>query len=233
MSSSNTWSHRLRVLNRIVSKRIYRFFGNRNLRWQPHSFYSIKAGYHHSISAEDFDDTPNKDEWQRSVYELALSKAGTMDNPSILDIGCGSAYKLINMFSHYHTTGVEVEPTYSWLQQQYPGKEWVLFDDAVPAALKGDLVICSDVIEHIANPDDLMEFLEDIPFRYLVISTPERDLVAGKEDFGPPANTAHFREWNGAEFRNYLRRWFTLEEHLVLDDKSVTQVAICSKTVER
>lgn len=233
MSSANSWKHRLRVLNRVASKKFYRLFGNRNLRWQPHSFYSIKPGYHHAISAEDFDDTPNKDEWQRSVYELALSKAGTMENPSILDIGCGSAYKLINMFSQYHTTGVEVEPTFSWLQQQFPDKEWVLFDDAVPAALNGDLVICSDVIEHIANPDDLMEFLEDIPFRYLVISTPERDLVAGKQDFGPPANTAHFREWNGAEFRNYLRRWFILEEHLVLDDKSITQVAICSKKVEQ
>lgn len=229
MSSTNSRKHRLHVLSRIAAKKFYRLLGNRNLRWQPHSFYSIKPGYHHAVSAEDFDDTPNKDEWQRSVYELALAKAATLENPSILDLGCGSAYKLINMFGQYHTTGVEVEPTYSWLKQQYPQREWVLFEEADPAALKADLVICSDVIEHIPNPDDLMEFLEDVPFRLLVISTPERDLVAGEKDFGPPANTSHFREWNGAEFRNYLRRWFKVEEHHVLSDKSITQVAVCSK----
>ncbi len=221
----------MRVLNRIVPKKFYRLFGNRNMRWQPHSFYSIKPGYHHAISAEDFDDTINKDEWQRSVYELALAKASAMDQPSILDIGCGSAFKLVNMFGRYKITGVEVEPTFSWLKQQYPQHEWALFDETDPASLEGDLVICSDVIEHIPNPDDLMEFLEDIPFRLLVISTPERDLEAGKKDFGPPANTAHYREWNGAEFRNYLRRWFNVDEHHVLHDKSITQVAVCSPKI--
>ena len=226
MSSANNWKHRIYVLNRVMSKKFYRFFGNRNMRWQPHSFYSIKPGYHHAISAEA---TINKDELQHSVYELALTRATGMNNPSILDIGCGSAYKLVHMFSQYKIAGVEVEPAFSWLKQQYPQHVWTLFDEAVPTALKGDLVICSNVVEHLANPDDLMEFLEDIPFQYLVISTPERDLVAGEKDFGPPANTAHFREWNGAEFRNYLRRWFKVEEHHILQNKCVTQVAICSK----
>jgi hypothetical protein len=104
-----------------------------------------------------------------------------------------------------------------------------LFDEAEASKLKADLVICADVIEHLDNPDDLLDFIDDIDFRLLIISTPERDGQAGKNDFGPPENTSHYREWNAVEFKNYLRQWFVVKDQVIFTTKSITQVVICEK----
>ena len=196
---------------------------------QPQELFNIKKGYHHASAAAAFDDTGNKDEWQREVYELALECMQHNNFHSILDVGCGSAYKLVKMPGNYETTGIEVEPTYSWLCKKYPGKKWLLFDNTDPSTLQTDLVICADVIEHIANPDDLLHFLDAIQWRTLIISTPERDTVAGKKDYGPPRNTSHYREWNAKEFRNYISSSFNITDQRIFSGQSATQVCICKK----
>jgi 2-polyprenyl-3-methyl-5-hydroxy-6-metoxy-1,4-benzoquinol methylase len=228
-SALQVWKHRFFILRRMAAARLYRLAGKRNARWQPQALFSIKPGYHHATAVEAFDDTDNKDEWQRPVYELAAGMAQSLPNPSILDVGCGSAWKLVHLLGQYRIAGIEVAPTWQWLQQQYPQHQWWLFDDTDPYQLEADIVICSDVVEHIDNPDNLMDFLEGISFRYLIISTPERDGASGKNDYGPPVNTAHYREWNEVEFRNYVRRWFNIQEQHIFDDRSITQVIICTK----
>ncbi|OQP40147.1 hypothetical protein A4D02_14540 [Niastella koreensis] len=215
---------------RITRRNFYKLLGRLNIYLQPRQQFSIKAGYHHATRAENFDDTSGRtNEWQRSVYELAATLAQKHNMASVLDVGCGSAYKLITMFSQYQLTGIETEPAYSFLNKKYPGHKWLLFDNVKPAELHHDLVICSDVIEHIKNPDEMMNFLAAVNFRYLVISTPERDAVRGKSDYGPPENTAHYREWNKEEFKNYVSQWFTISEHHVFDDKSIAQAIVCVK----
>ena len=228
-ASNSRWKHRLFILQRITAKSFYKLLGKKNYSLQPHQFFSIKPGYHHATSVEQFDDTLFTDEWQKDVYALAASLAREFKYRTILDIGCGSGYKLVNMLQQYDTTGIEVEPTFSWLQQKYPNRKWLLFDDAEPANLTADLVICADVIEHIDNPDDMMDFLADINFRQCIISTPERDAVAGKNDYGPPENTTHYREWNAIEFKNYVRGWLYVQEQRIFDGKSTAQVLICNK----
>lgn len=221
--------HRLNIARRISEKFIFRLLGRYNFRLQPHEFFSIKAGYHHAVHAEPFDDTRNKDEWQKEVYELAKEIMVAAGYKHIIDVGCGSAFKLVNQLGAFDTIGIEVEPALQWLRQQYPSRKWLRFEEADPVALQTDLVLCADVIEHIDNPDDLLDFIGEMNFRKLVISTPERDGVAGRNDYGPPENVAHYREWNAVEFRNYLRRWFTVEEQRIFNDKTVTQVVICRK----
>ena len=77
----------------------------------------------------------------------------------IIDLGCGSGYKLINKLGNFDTIGIEVEPAYSWLKKKYPERKWLLFDSVNSSELEAGLVICSDVIEHIPDPDKLMEFI--------------------------------------------------------------------------
>jgi len=221
--------HRWRIVQRIAAKTFYRLAGDKNIQWQSQELFAIKKGYHHATGAEHFDDTDNKDEWQKEVYELADETARLLNYSSVIDVGCGSAYKLVHMLGGYATTGIEVQPAYDWLTRQYPGRSWLLFDEADPKQLKADLVICSDVIEHMENPDDLLFFLSEISFERLIISTPERDGMAGRSDFGPPENTSHYREWNAAEFKKYLEDWFIVKEQRIFNRKSVTQVVICSK----
>ena len=93
-----------------------------------------------------------------------------------------------------------------------------------------DAILCIAVLEHVENPDTLMNFLAAIHFKFLIISTPEREIIRGRGDYGPPENTAHYREWNAAEFENYVQGWFTIKKHHIVNDKSISQVVICIKS---
>jgi hypothetical protein len=225
----SVWKHRFAILRRIGAKSFFKIIGSYNLKLRPRECFAIKKGYHHAATAEAFDDTPNEDQWQRGVYELSASLAQKCNHPVIIDIGCGSAYKLINLLGKYDTIGIEVNPTYKWLVNKYPNRKWLLFNETNPATLHADLVICSDIIEHLPNPDDLMDFLHKMSFQQLLISTPERNAIAGINDYGPPRNTAHYREWNADEFKKYVQAWFDIREHHIFSDKSITQVVICQK----
>jgi hypothetical protein len=67
-----------------------------------------------------------------------------------------------------------------------------------------------------------------VNFGFLVISTPERNRMRGEKDFGPPENTAHYREWNEQEFKEYVSKWFDIVEQMMSNDKSVSQILFCT-----
>ena len=227
--SISTWKKRSHIAQRILSKNFFRLIGTVNKLFQPEELFCIKKGYHHAASVIDFDDTSNTDEWQKEVYLFAKDILSEKNYQSVIDIGCGSAYKLIHYLSSYTTTGIEVESTYRWLRQNYPDHEWLQFDKTDPKKLKADLVICSDVIEHVKDPDLLILFISAIQSKQIIFSTPERTAVAGKTDYGPPENPSHYREWDADEFKNYISRYFVIEEQRIFSGKSVTQVITCKK----
>lgn len=225
----STWQRRSKIAKRILSKKIFRLLGTVNSLFQSHEKFFIKKGYHHANSIIDFDDTSNTDEWQKEVYLLAKNILEEKKYRSVIDVGCGSAYKLINYLGSYQMAGIEVGETLNWLKKNYPEHAWLSFENTDPSTLQFDLVICSDVIEHIENPDTLLEFIKKINCRQIILSTPERESVAGKNDYGSPENPAHYREWDAAEFKNYISKYFVIEEQRIFNDKSVTQVIICKK----
>jgi hypothetical protein len=219
--------HRVFVLRRMLLRIFYRLLGPLNIYLQPKSLFCIKAGYHEGRKVEKFDDRQNTDQWQRNVYESALEFIKKNNGKSVIDVGCGSAYKLMHLFGDFETTGIELAETCDWLKLNYPGKKWMEFENTDPGQLETDMIICSDVIEHVQNPDDLMGFLKKIKFRWLVLSTPERNRVRGKADFGPPENTSHYREWSDTEFKTYVSGWFAVTEQTISGDQSVSQVLFC------
>ena len=196
--------------------------------------YNIKEGYISRSSYHHFDDTPMKDEYQDKVYETAHTLCEKNNLNNILDIGCGSGYKLIKYFKKYNFTGTELEPTLSWLKKKYPDNQWLDGDFTKTLGKPYDVIICADVIEHLLDPNQLLVFLKKINFKYAVISTPERDAIQkyqrGKTWMGPPNNPAHIREWSFGEFKNYLSNSFILEDHFMAKNKvestSLCQIAI-------
>jgi SAM-dependent methyltransferase len=194
--------------------------------------YGIKRSYRPRAEYVPFDDTPLKGEWQREVYQRAADLMAENGYRTVVDVGCGSGYKLVNMLGQYDTLGLEVSPTLEFLQTTYPDRMWAKsdFDTKTPPA--ADLVICADVVEHLLNPDDLMRFLGRLDFKLLVLSTSDRKLLYGFWDAGrkgPPANHSHVREWAFREFRTYVDRWFQVVEHAVTNREQATQMAVCRK----
>lgn len=191
--------------------------------------YNIHAGYRHRDKIEYFDDLENTDGWQREVYETARDLMAREGLRTVTDIGCGSAYKLVHMLGDYDTTGVDLPETIERVRAKYPDRKWISgsFEEVVlePA----DLVICSDVIEHVADPAALMEFIVRSTRQWVVLSTPDRELVYGwrnRHRFGPPENPTHVREWNMPEFAALVSRYVEVVEHNITNREQATQTIV-------
>src|SRR5215831_1019668 len=92
-----------------------------------------------------------------------------------------------------------------------------------------DLVICADVIEHLPEPDGLLRYLQSIAPCWIVLSTPDRDVVGARYGTmeGPPKNIHHVREWNMPEFRSYISCFFDVTDHLFVSEENGTQLVLC------
>ncbi|HUX62981.1 methyltransferase domain-containing protein [Sulfuricella sp.] len=150
---------------------------------------------------------------QPDVYALAGYLGRKFGCTHILDIGCGRGHKLLKLHPEFKLAGVDSGANIDYCRSHYPFGQWLSLDlekqhgDLLPREiLEKTLVVCSDVIEHLTDPTGLLlalsHCLEYAPAA--ILTTPERDLVRGLDDIGPPANPAHVREWNRAELLQLL-----------------------------
>ena len=212
-----------------VQRAMYRLAEKRGFSepLSPTPAYGIRSGYRHRPDNAFFDDTPLKDEWQKEIYQEAARIAAEIEATAVADVGCGSGYKLVKNFPSTRTIGFDLEPTLSFLRRTYPDREWResrFGKDVEPV----DLVICSDVIEHIPDPDELMDHLLSLTGKRLVLSTPERVAVYGWDHSGPPGNPAHCREWTADELQDYVSGWFRIDEARITNRRQGTQMLVCS-----
>lgn len=168
----------------------------------------------------DFNDINFTDKWQDEIYKYAKDIAVQNDYKTILDFGCGSAFKLIKYFNDYETIGIDLPQTVEILNKKYPDKIWK--DDLVPTEC--DVLIASDVIEHMKNPNELLEFIEKCNPKEIILSTPDRNLIQNISKDGPPNNIHHIREWSFEEFARYIGDRFNIISHSISNTKQGTQL---------
>jgi Methyltransferase domain len=189
--------------------------------------YFIHEGYHPRTKATHYDDTANEDQWQLEVYQFAREILDLKHLITVCDIGCGSAHKLLSNFRDCDTVGIDVPSTCEYLRKKYPNRQWMDWNFNIVPAMRIDVVVASDVIEHLVNPNELLEYIQKLQPGYAVISTPDRNLFRSACHNGPPTNPAHIREWSFAEFDAYLSRYFEVEEHFISFPAQATQCALC------
>lgn len=186
--------------------------------------YRSRSEYHHH------DDRDLTDEWQKEVYEHAANLAHSNDYKNILDVGCGSGFKLIQFFEGFNTLGLELVCNLDFLKSTYPQRNWGLSDLQSTPDFQPDLVICADVIEHLTDPDELLSFLVRLNAGHIVLSTPDRSLLYRpwqKRYWGPPRNPSHQREWTSREFFRYISDTFEVVEHVITRKDQATQMIVC------
>lgn len=179
-----------------------------------------------------YDDQDQEDQWQLEVYLHALGLMKKYNLISVADFGCGSAYKLITYLGEYKTYGLELPVNLEFLKNRYPDRVWLDSSFDKNLDLHVDVLICSDVIEHLVDPNELLEYLQKVSFKFLVISTPDREIMYPKESLlqrGPPQNPSHQREWSYREFDQYISRYFKVIDHRVTNFHQATQMMICVK----
>lgn len=179
-----------------------------------------------------FDDTSYTDEYQNEVYQWA--EAIVLDNrfSKIIDIGTGSGYKFIKYFYSFDTLGIDAPKTVHYLKSKYPKRKWINYLEVNYAILKCDFAICSDVIEHVLNPYDFLKTVSTIQdVQMYLFSTPERDILWGKDHCGPPPNPFHVREWNSEEFKTLISEFFEIIEQRITNRYQGTQAILCKPKV--
>jgi SAM-dependent methyltransferase len=189
--------------------------------------FCIHDGYRARTAAAYFNDQANGDLWQREVYTFAREIFNQNCLSTVADVGCGSGYKLVHFFRDCKTIGLDVPDTCAQLRRRYPLRTWVEADFGFNPGITADLVIASDVIEHLVNPDELMSYIAQLRPRFVVLSTPERNLLLAGTHDGPPSNPSHIREWNFVEFKAYVGEWFEVVEHFVSNSGQGTQCILC------
>jgi 2-polyprenyl-3-methyl-5-hydroxy-6-metoxy-1,4-benzoquinol methylase len=187
--------------------------------------YFIKENYTHRLNNSFFDDTSFKDEWQKEVYTYARQIADAHNLTSVLDIGTGSGYKLMANFKDFDTLGMDLEPTVKWLKETYNDRKWT---DSFEPVLGYDMIIASDVIEHIPDPDILLDLIQKCAPKMIVLSTPDRSLSTVSNFDGPPYNKSHVREWTMFEFKNYIESKFNVLDHFISNKEQHTQVVLAT-----
>ena len=173
--------------------------------------YGIATAYLPNKKVVPFDDRANTDFFQNEVYQTARRFLRENGLSGVLDVGCGSGYKLIKYFADEETLGLELPETLAFLQEKFPDRAWALSDFVSPPQEKFGLTICSDVIEHLLDPDALLDFFARIDCEYFLLSTPERGRLGLPARFRPRSRW-HVREWTQEEFINYLSQHFEVIE---------------------
>ena len=191
--------------------------------------FGIAAGYRHREQITYFDDVENADEWQREVYIAARELMRDKKLRTVCDVGCGSGYKLVHTLGEFETLGIDLSATIARVRAKYPDRRWLAGSFDRLRVPEHDVVICADVVEHVADPRALMDFVVSIASQAVVVSTPDRTLVYSKEDrcrFGPPGNEAHLREWTMSEFRDFIDPFLEVERHEITNQLQATQMVI-------
>jgi SAM-dependent methyltransferase len=190
------------------------------------NFY-IYDGYNHRKEFFHWDDRHMRDGWQNEVYIHAHAYASDRSYNSIFDIGCGSGFKLVKYFSLFDTLGSDREPTLTFLKKEYPAREWMLSDFSFVPRRPIDMVICADVIEHLTEPNELLEYIQRVNPKLIVLSTPDRTRRPTNQEAGPPTHQQHTREWNMEEFNRYVSDYFSVIEHFISNEVQATQCIVC------
>ncbi len=204
--------------------------------------FNIKEDYIINNNPKHYNDMLLTDKWQDEVYLYTFNFMKEHNLKNIVDIGCGSGYKLIKYFDSFDTTGFEVEPCFSFLKKKYPNKRWV--ESGKPEQTftevnsESDVILCCDVIEHIIDPTILIDFINKFEFKYLVISTPDREMLKkispsgyARSDNGPPVNDAHIREWSFNEFEGFLQRYFNIIDGKRCQKQIECMFFLCTKKI--
>ncbi len=196
-------------------------------RGMKYDKYCIKVNYYTRKKYVHFDATKSSEEYQDKVYKGIQTFFKENNLSSVLDIGCGSGFKLMKYFSEYETTGLELPPALDELKVNYPQRNWSESNFNNPPQKYYDLVMSIDVIEHLLEPDVLMEFISKLNFKYIALGTPDRSKLPVFSKFGPPWNKHHIREWSRQEFVNYAGKYFNVilsevvngHEHFIVAEK--------------
>lgn len=157
--------------------------------------------------------------YQWHVYDYVAQLVRERNLRTVLDVGCGPATKLMSCIAPLaQVYGIDQQSAVTYCKNTYSSGTFMVDDFENPrleVATDFDVIICSDVIEHIHDPDVLLAYIKRFCRKetLVVLSTPDRERLRGKRAL-VCTKAEHVREWSAPEFAAYLKsRGFEIVEH--------------------
>lgn len=186
----------------------------------PSDRYAIRADYRENLVQATYDPREDPAYWnegrllsaanyQWDVYEAAARLVREQHLKSLLDVGSGPPVKLKALMpADLDICLVDQPNAAQHAAEMLPAAHFFAanLDRDFPAIGRTfDLVLCADVIEHLVDPDPCLDFMRRhlAPGGLLLISTPERDALRGRDCVDCP-HPMHVREWSFREFGSFL-----------------------------
>ena len=143
-----------------------------------------------------WDDMKKYGPFSRHTRRLLKNLIRPLKIRSILDVGCGQGSLLTELkmeFPYIEPNGVDISKSAIELaQQRLPNGRFAVLDVARESLdEKYDLVICSEVLEHIPDDDTALRNLRSMTRQYLLISTPQGRMREFEKQVGHVRNYAH------------------------------------------
>lgn len=202
------------------------------LRLRPPEDFGLPADYRQQAVAMTHDQVRPESEqaywnadrlsasgrYQYHVYAWAAALITKRGLKSVLDVGCGPATKLGRLIHPLcpDIEGIDQPSGIAAARATAAPGHFTAVDLESPTVApwrRFDLIICSDVVEHLIDPDPMLRFIGGFctTDTLVLFSTPDRARLHGRacRESNKPE---HVREWTHPEFIRFLRsRGFTVE----------------------
>ncbi len=144
----------------------------------------------------EWDDMKRYGPFSRHLRRLIGNLIQPLVFETILDVGCGQGSFLAELqakFSHIKTCGIDISPkAIDLARSRVPaGKFHILDLTQQPLDHKFDLVVCSEVLEHLADDLAAIKNLAYMTGKYLVVSTPQGRMRRFEAEVGHVRNYAY------------------------------------------
>jgi SAM-dependent methyltransferase len=142
-----------------------------------------------------WDDMKTYGPFSRHLRRVIKEMIRPLEFSSVLDVGCGQGSLLAELkleFPHIEPHGVDISRSAIELaRQRLPDGQFAVLDISRETLNeKSDLVICSEVLEHIRDDDTALRNLRKMVGKHLVISTPQGRMRGFEREVGHVRNYA-------------------------------------------
>ena len=179
--------------------------------------------------------------YQAAAYQWAQEIIRAEHFETVADVGCGAASKLAALHQalpELETTGFDQPNAIAFCKTYHTFGTWQaldLDDTSFASDKKFDLIISSDVIEHLDNPDSLLNVLGTLAHAEskVLLTTPERVSLRGAGTL-ESGNAYHVREWSKPELAHYLEaRGWQIESHKILPAFKISSGTFAKRALRR
>lgn len=160
----------------------------------------------------------------RRFNALLLREAKKIRPETVVDVGCGEGFTLANL--KLHKVGKKIEGIEYMDEAIQIGKKLhpsitIKKGDIhkLPYADNSiDLVICSEVLEHLERPDLAMKELVRVTKKYLILSVPNEPwftiqrFLRGKNFFRLGDHPEHIQHWSSRRFVKFVSQFIEVKK---------------------